>query len=198
MKKEKSRKYKLEWDLTLLYKSPNDPQIEKDMIAYERICADFTKKYDRKEKAYLSDETALLRALTDYEKLSAEASGKPLYYFHYCQHMDSHDKMANEKTALFSARLAKAGNLVQFFNVSFGKIPQKKQKEFLASKKLARFKVFLERAFADARHLLSEAEEKIISLKRLPAYELWIQGTRSFSARNSSCGQKAKERRRRL
>lgn len=175
-KKEKPPRYKLEWDLTLLYKSPIDPQIEKDMLKFEILHADFAKKYDLKEKRYLSDETALLEALTDYEKLSAEASAKPLYYFHYRQHMDSQDKMANEKTALFSARLAKAGNLLQFFNVSFGKISEKKQKEFLASKKLSRFKVILERAFADAKHLLSESEENIISLKRLPAYELWIQG----------------------
>jgi oligoendopeptidase F len=173
---KKSPKYKLEWDLTLLYKSPNDPQIEKDVRELERLYASFAKKYDTKEKAYLRDEKKLLAALADYETLSGKASGKPIMYFYRRQHMDSEDKAANSQISLLSNRLTKAANLSQFFEISLGKIGKADQKKFLASAKLGHFHVLLARIFADAAHMLSEPEEKIMSLKGLPAYTLWVQG----------------------
>ena len=145
--------YKYEWDLTLLYKSEKDPRIEKDMQEIERSAAGFAKKYDTERKPYLSDPSALLAALTDYEKLSAKASGKPIMYFYYRQHMDSRDKAATEKIALFSNRLAKAGNLMQFFMISLGRIAKEKQAAFLKSPELRRFRVLLERGAAILRHL---------------------------------------------
>ena len=173
---KKYPKFKTEWDLTLLYKSPTDPQIERDVQKVERLYADFAKKYDTKAKKYLENATALLKALSDYEKLSGEASAKPFMYFHYRQHLNSADIVATEKIALLSNRATIAGNKVRFFELSLGKIAKEKQSSFLSNKKLSHFKVFLERIFSDARHALSEPEEKILSLKSLPAYSLWVQG----------------------
>ena len=71
------------WNLSLLYKSPEDPQIEKDVVALERMYASFAKKYDTKSKKYLSDTGALRKALTDLEKIKAKADWKPVLYFNF-------------------------------------------------------------------------------------------------------------------
>ena len=42
-------KYRTEWNLKLLYKNEKDSQIEKDMRAIEKACADFEKKYKYKD-----------------------------------------------------------------------------------------------------------------------------------------------------
>ena len=59
---------KTEWDLTLLYKSISDPQIDADVQAIEKACADFSKKYS-KNNTYTTDKVLLLKALKDYEKI---------------------------------------------------------------------------------------------------------------------------------
>ncbi|MDE2188719.1 MAG: hypothetical protein KGJ35_03265, partial [Patescibacteria group bacterium] len=170
----------LEWNLTLLYKSIDDLALESDMQEIERLLSEFAKKYNKPEKTYLKDETKFLAALTEYETLSGKATGKPILYLHYRLAMNSADKAAEAKMALYSNRLTEALNNMQFFGISLGKIAPAKQHEFLTSKKLAHFKVFLERAFADAKHLLTEPEEKILALKRLPAQDLWIQANQKI------------------
>jgi len=172
MKKTK----KHQWNLGLLYASEHDPRIESDLKAIEKKIGAFARRYDTKGKNYLHDGNELMNALNDYESILALAGGKPLYYFHYRQHMNSEDKQANQQVSLLSNRLTNAINQMQFFVISIGKISKNKQSELLASEKLGHFKVFLQRTFGDAAHDLSEVEEKIMNLKRLPAHSLWVQG----------------------
>ena len=54
--------------MNLLYDSPNDPQIEKDIFAYEKACEAFENKYRGKED-FLKDERKVLAVLKDYEQL---------------------------------------------------------------------------------------------------------------------------------
>jgi oligoendopeptidase F len=163
----------MKWNLKLLYKSPEDPQIEKDMQEIERMCADFAKTYTT-DTAYLSDPKALLEALTTYEKMSAYIECKPIIYFFYLKSIESENKNAQAMTPLLSTRHSKAVNQILFFEINLGKVKIDMQEKFLKDPSLAHFKVFLQRIFDDARHNLTEAEEKIMSLKSLPAYEMWV------------------------
>ncbi len=60
--------------------------------------------------------------------------------------------------------------------MEIGKIPKPTQKKFLASNELKPFKYVLKKVFETAKYNLTEAEEKILNLKSLPAHGMWISG----------------------
>ncbi|MBI5133842.1 MAG: M3 family oligoendopeptidase [Candidatus Taylorbacteria bacterium] len=168
---------KTTWNLGLLYKSHDDPQIEKDMKAVERAYAAFEKKY-RTDRGYLKSETKLVEALRDYESLFNDpAPAKGYMYFSFIQDLDASDSVARAKRTQILERLQKNDNRTVFFELALAKIPAAAQKKLLKSKRLAPFRYFLKNVFERAKHDLSEPEEKILGLKRIPAYEQWVVGT---------------------
>lgn len=176
---------KTEWDLRLLYSSDTDPQIEKDLAAYEAACSDFEKKY-RNSAGYLSDDEELLSALTDYEKMADMPEGaRPTAYFHYRTNIDSEDQKAESELNRLTERLTKANNRILFFELSLGQILPEKREEIMANKTLGHFHYFLKRLFLVAEHTLSEPEEKILSLKSLPAHLLWMNGQQKLLSRQT-------------
>lgn len=164
------------WNLGLLYSSPLDPRIEKDVREVETLCHDFAKKYDVPIKAYLEDDDALLSALTDFEAIIARSNTKPYLYFYFLKDIDASNVFASSQLPLLQNRISKCDNEVTFFKISLGSIPGNKQRQFLSNPKLAHFKIFLERVFADAEYMLSVPEEKIMNLKAQPSYEMWVHG----------------------
>jgi oligoendopeptidase F len=167
---------KTEWNLELLYKSAKDPLIEKDIVSYERAVSAFEKKYKNK-KDYLTHDKKLHAALVDYEKLySAIGARKPMEYFYYRTVLNAEDKEAEAQANLLTQRLSKAQNKIIFFEITLGKVDTKKQNQFLKTKTLEHFRYFLYVLFKSARYNLSEPEEKILNLKALPSYTLWVQG----------------------
>lgn len=169
-------KAKDSWNLGLLYRGLNDPQIERDIVGAENACAAFEKTY-RDATAYLTSRKALKKALADYEALQDRPGDqKPIAYFWYRKELDSADHVAEAKLRLFEERLVKAANRIQFFELSLGKISKPEQKKILADTTLARYRRFLERIFETAQHDLSEPEEKILALKAAPASGMWVSG----------------------
>jgi oligoendopeptidase F len=178
MKKTKRIKNKIntEWNLKLLYSGYNDAKIEKDIENTEKMINDFASKYDISDKNYLKDENALYEILSDYERLSEVTENNAITYFSLSQDLNANDRIASSKLALLSNRMAKLGNKLTFFEISIGKIEKDLQDKFLKSDKLKHFRVFLKRIFDDAKYSLSIPEEKIMSLKSQPAYEMWVSG----------------------
>src|SRR3989344_5316340 len=130
---------KIQWDLSLLYKSVDDPQIEKDIVKAEKAYRAFAKKYTKRTD-YLKNENVLVDALKDYKKLSDQAVSKPYYYLYYRQDLNSKDEKVRAKMNLVSQRLQKLGNVVAFFSINLSKIPTSVQKKFLRSKKLISYR----------------------------------------------------------
>jgi oligoendopeptidase F len=170
---------KTDWNLKLFYKSHTDPQIEADVKKFEMLYAAFAKKY--KDVDFTKDENILFKALMDYETLAGDSSGsKALMYFHYASHLDANDKKASGEISKIMQRLNIASNKIIFFELALGKIAPPLQKKFLTSSKLSHFKYFLGKIFKQAKYTLTEAEEKILSLKSLPAHEFWISKQEGF------------------
>lgn len=171
-----TKKWKTEWDLSIYYKSPKDPQIEKDVAEAEKIIANFVKKYT-KNKDYLENPKALATMFKEEEKISLlKGLNKPLRYFYALIDSGKATPDVYKKDALITERLQKAGNLMLPITLALGKISPKKQKEFLKSTELADHKYYLEQYFESAKHNLTEAEEKIMSLKSMPASGMWTDG----------------------
>ena len=162
--------------MSLLYKSPQDPQIEKDMVRMEAAFAAFEEIY-RPKSDYSKDEKALRAALEAYEELTkVTASMKPLTYFWFIKELDSDNSEAEARIRLYEERLTKASNRIQFFDIALGKIPLEQQKIFLESEMLTPYRYFLHKLFKAGRHMLSEPEEKLMALKSGPSTSMWITG----------------------
>jgi oligoendopeptidase F len=170
---KKSKKY--QWNLKLLYLSEKDPRIEADLKSIEKKLDNFARKYDTRDKGYLTKASALEKALMAYEKLLAIGVPKPLLYFFYLTDIESSNTTAAAKLNLISNRVTITFNKLIFFDISIGQIKPAKQKAFLKDPALAHFKYYLSCIFEDAKHRLSVPEEKILSLKNLPGRELWNQ-----------------------
>lgn len=179
MPKQKNTKPNTEWNLSQLYKSPDDPQIERDINRAEEVYASFTNKY-KKTDDYLKDETALRNALFDYEKLMDLPVSKTLFYLHLSSDRDSRNKIVRAKKNLVLQRLQKLGNLVMFFEVNLSKIKPSFHTRFLKGKKLVRYRYFLERIFMNSKYILTEPEEKILSLKSLTSHTLWTEAVKKI------------------
>ncbi len=173
LKTSKNTKYKTEWDFSDIYKSISDPRIEEDCKMIEKVYWKFAKKYKDKSD-YLETSEGLAKALEDWENLNRTAgTWKPGWYLSMLLEKDSNNDTMRAMLNKMENRLTMAANQIIFFEIALGKIDKDKQKEFLTNKTLGGYKYFLERIFITAKYNLTEAEEKIINLKRQPAYNMW-------------------------
>ena len=173
-----------EWNLSLLFK--NESEILKYREQVKQSVEKFVKNWKDK-KSYLESPQELKKALDEYEQLQAGASGGPdgggtkdgFYWFLKQRINQSDPKIKGEysKAITFSKSV---DNQLRFFKLSLAKISKEKQNQFLQSKELQKYKHYLERTFNEGKYDLSDQEEKISSLKSIPAYEHWVNMTESF------------------
>lgn len=178
-------KIKDTWDLTnLYYTSEKDPQIEKDLVMAERAYAAFAKKYRNKD---FTSTAKKLRAALDESTALGEmpAARTPAYYFSFRTVLDAHDTVAQKQLSLIDNRLTKAGNQILFFGLALAKIPKTLQKQYLKDQTLAVYHYDLEQTFKNAKHLLTEPEEKILNLKSDVSRGMWINGTDKILSKRS-------------
>lgn len=162
------------WNLGLLYKSDNDPQIEKDLIALEKACKAFEKKYRGKD--FVSTSTKLKQALDDAAKRDSLNGGKPCRYFSLKMSIDTGDTALSAHMAKYEERITKAMNGTAFFYLDIAKIPKADQKKYLKDPILREYAYMLKKVFEHAKHNLSEKEEQLMDLLSQPSYSMWVDG----------------------
>ncbi len=169
-------KYKTQWDMTLFYASAKDPQIEVDLQSFEKAHSAFARAYKGKQD-YMTSESALLEAMKDWEELmNIAGTSKPILYFHFLKDLKGSDAFAQSQINILTGRLNKIVNETLFFPVSLAKIDKNLQTVFLDSEQLAPYRYFLKTIFDQSAHVLSEAEEKILTLMQQPAVSMWVNG----------------------
>lgn len=167
---------KTTWDLSVLYKGLDDPQIERDQQAADRAIAAFAKKY-RKDKRHLKNPAALEKALLEYEKLAELRAAHASYYCFFRKDLDIEDKKAEALAAKLEERGTRRGNQILFFTLELGKVPKAVQRRFLSVPALRPYRYLLKQLFDNAKYDLSEPEEKILSLKSDVSFGRWVQAT---------------------
>lgn len=167
------------WNLELLFK--NESEITKTRKLVEEKTNAFVKKWsDRTD--YLEKPEILKEALNEYEHWAKNygAATKEGYYYSLQTSLDQNNpkiKASVNKIQEFATRLE---NEIQFFTIRIAKIDKKLQKEFLSHKLLATYKHFLEKLFAEADHVLSEPEEKILNTVSPLTYGNWVRMLSGF------------------
>jgi oligoendopeptidase F len=166
---------KTTWNLKLLYNSPNDPNIEKDIKKSKRLVSAFCRKWED-DSRYTKNSKVLKEALDDYEKLilSNPFCDKPLYYLALKNSLNQTDIDVKAKMNKVGDIATKLYNEIQFFELNISKIPIEKQKKLLTSPVLKEYKHFLERIFLLSKYLLTEKEEKIFTLTSKTSHSNWV------------------------
>lgn len=174
------KKIKTDWNLGLLFKgSDSEMEKEKKIISQENY--KFINKWKDKSD-YLKDPAVLKTALDEYEELNRNfgTSGSAGFYFYLKSYLDQNDPKIKARMKNIQDFSIKIGNDLQFFEHNIAKIPTGIQSQFLTYEGLQEYKHFLEKLFNQAKHLLSDAEEKILNLKQAPSYDNWVKMVSGF------------------
>lgn len=169
------------WDLTPLFKSDNDPLMERKRKRVEKQSYQFINAWkDRTD--YLEDPVVLRQALDQYEawKRRCGTDGDEGYYFWLRTQQDQNDPKLKAQFNKVEAFSKKIENDSQFFYLRIARIKPEQQQKFLQHEALRKYRHFLERVFAESRFHLSEPEEKILNLKASTSYANWTKMTSGF------------------
>lgn len=191
--KELPKNLPTEWDLSPLFVSDTDPKIEEEKKRAEAETMRFVNKWESRSD-YLSDPKVLKEALDDYNFWieSSGTDGKVGYYFSLRQSVED-NPVIKAGLSKIEAHSIKLINKVQFFTLRIGKIELDKQKEFLNFPDLQIYKHLLERLFIEAKYMLSEPEEKIMTLFGIPAAANWVRLVSSLLAKEEVNGKSFSE-----
>lgn len=169
-------KIKIDWDMSLYYKNEKDSKIEEDLRATEQAYLSFAKKWRKKD--FVNNPKNLALALKEKESMIGNpAFSRGMRYFYLRTALNTGDMAAIKQLTLIEKRLREASNHILFFTIELGKADKKTQTMLLKAPELRAYKYYLERLFLSAKHHLTEAEEKIISLKSSQSYGRWTDMT---------------------
>lgn len=166
---------KTTWNLEQLYKNQNDPQIELDTEVAISKNKTFVKKW-KANREYLKDPKILRAAIEEYEELEEKygQAMKPFYYFILLNSLNQTDSNIKAKLNKLSDLYTHLSNDIQFFELNISKISEEKQKLFLTSPDLVKYKHFLEGLFLSGKYILSDSEEKVFNSMSKTSYSNWV------------------------
>ncbi len=172
------------WNLSLLFDGDRDPRIDEERALVAQRSRAFVDKW-KERRDYLRNPASLKEALDEYEawKRHYGSQGNGGYYFWLRTSQNQNDPFLKAQFNLVEEFGKKVQNDMQFFTLRLAKIPARSQRLFLRHPDLKEYRHFLERLFAESRHLLSEPEERILNLKAPSSYSNWIKMTSGFLAK---------------
>lgn len=175
---------KTNWDLSPLFNNDNDSEIDKQRKILKEESYKFINKWKDRDD-YLREPKILKEALDEYENWQRNfgASGNEGYYFWLRSEQDENSPEIKAKFNKIHEFAVKIQNDIQFFTIRLAKIPENLQKKFLDSEELSDYRHFLECLFKEARHILSELEEKILNLKSQTSHYNWVKMVSGFLAK---------------
>lgn len=180
------KKLPTEWNLKLLFKNSQDPEIPKIEKEITKATKSIAAKW-RPHLKQLSQPKVLLSALNDLEgwyRIYGSA-GRPGYYAALRFWLAKNDPVSKAAYNRINELADKMQSEIQFLILAISKLPVNVQKKALQSKDLQKYRHYLENLFNESKHLLSEPEEKILLLKSGVAYEEWVNMVSGFIAKES-------------
>ena len=172
---------KTEWNLTSFFNGDNDLNIEKKRNEAKTKCYAFINKW-KKRNDYLKNSKALKQALDEYEKILhyyGTDGGEGIYFWLRSakDQLNTNVKAKLNKSHDFSTKIE---NDLLFFELNLAKVDAKTQKKFLNDFILKDYKHHLECTFKNAKYLLTEPEEKILTLMSKTSYSNWVKMLSAF------------------
>jgi len=158
------------WDLSDLYASIDDPELEKDKEKVRNLAKDFSDKY----KGRVSDLTAEEHAesLNEYEEI-AQLAGKIGSYAQLKWSTNTEDpalgKLLQEARELGS----EISQTLVFYSVEWLKVGDEEANKLIENPVLGKWKHYLETSRLYKPHTLSEEAEQVMSAKSVTSRSAW-------------------------
>ncbi|SMO46793.1 M3 family oligoendopeptidase [Gracilimonas mengyeensis] len=170
--KQKTGAESIHWDLSDLYESNNDPQLEADKKKVVEQAEAFAEKYHGKIAEL--DASDLKVMLDAYEEI-LDLRGK-IGSFAYLQWStdtgnSDYGKLVAESNELSSEISQK----LVFVDVEWLEIPDDKAQQLIESEELKPYKHYLESARRYKEHVLEEKQEQIMSAKSVTGRSAWVR-----------------------
>lgn len=164
------------WNLGLIFASDDDARMGEVRKRVEKVAYGFIDKWLERTD-YLLEPAVLVEALDEYEAWQRNLGSydAEVYYFSLRTSQDQLDTKLKGKYNLILEKARKINNDSQFFCLKLAKVGSDQQKTFLSYQGLSQYKHFLEELFKMAKYQLSEAEEKIITLKAQTSHSNWTK-----------------------
>lgn len=160
----------INWDLSDLYSSIEDPALGKDKVKVQKLADEFSGKYRTKVAGLSASGHA--EALEEYEQI-VEIAGKIGSYAQLIWSTDTENsaygKLLQEARELGSDISQK----LVFYSVEWLKVEDEKAEELIRSPKLKKWKHYLETSRLYKSHTLSEEAEKVMSAKSVTSRSAW-------------------------
>ena len=160
------------WDLSDLYKSTKDPQIKKDLDTYKKLNEDFAKKYKGKLNNIKPKDFAEALKMVEKKSTTARILGS-------FANLNMTTQMKNKEAMAFyqniSEKLSDYSKPSIFFSLELNALPDKKIKELLKDKDVAKFAPFINRVRRFKDYELSEPVEEILHEKAVTSSDAWVR-----------------------
>jgi len=184
MTKKNNIAHSKSWNLKKILDLPDQAAIDTDLASTKKAVLVFVDKW-KKDDEYLRDPAVLAKALSEYERLSADCgvSGAAGFYYSLAYAVDSLDENIKKGMNMASRQAKDLSNALQFFSLGLSKIDTKKQQEFLNDPQLAPYRHFLEMLFLEGKHTLSEGQERVLTLTSSASYGNWARLTGELLAK---------------
>lgn len=162
----------INWDLSDLYSSSNDPQLAKDKESLLKEADDFSEKF--KGKIAELTVTEFKEMLQEYEAL--QDKGGKIGSFAYLQWSTNtgnseYGKLVQESNELGSELSQK----LVFLDVEWLKIPEEEAQKMIDAPELEFYKHYLESSRRYKEHVLKEEQEQILSAKSVTGRSAWVR-----------------------
>lgn len=160
------------WDLTELYRGPNDPALERDLKAARERATAFVASWRGRIAAVPPSE--LRRALEEYEALQ-ELAHRPGFYASLLAAADTQDTVALALEQRTTEAQAELRTSVVFFELELIALDDARAAELVADETLAPWAHFLTQIRRFRPHVLSEPEERVLTRKDVGGRTAFVQ-----------------------
>src|SRR5579864_99898 len=148
------------WDLSDLFASPDDPEIESWLAHDIESAISFEKNYKgRVATLEPKDFVAMMRELADQE----ESAAKPEVYAYMLHSQDTQDHAAGRLLARVREASAERSSHMVFFTLELAQVSDEQAKMLYADPEAAKYRHFVEEARKFRPHQLSEPEERVLT-----------------------------------
>jgi oligoendopeptidase F len=165
------------WDLSDLYNSPNDPQIQKDLSKLQKNSVAFELKHKGKIKVYNLEQ--IIKLFKEVEKIYVIEYKLDLYSSLLFS-LNTSDPAASALSQKLSVLLTSNSNRLIFIELELAKHP--KLKEFSLDKSSEPYKIIFQKLLAGKPFLLDYAREELLNIKSVTSSSGWQEMFEKFNS----------------
>lgn len=163
-----------EWDLSDLFKSADDPGVDRAVSGVKRRARAFDKRYRGKIARIASSPSRFKAMLVEYEQLW-ELAYRPLTFASLRYSEASTDQKRGAFSQRIQSAIVSATTPLVFFELELAALPQSKLKQLIKHAGLKGYSNYLKKLLRQKRHQLSEPEEKLLKDKSLTGRSAFLR-----------------------